>query len=102
MIVRGGKILSIGYNNRKFSPLQNRYKSVLTHCESTHAEVDAILNARQKMRLEGAKIYVVRIRRDGQLALAKPCAMCQAILNSYGIKRAIFSMSENEFGVLSF
>jgi len=103
-IVGGGRVLSVGYNSRANSGLQERYKTN-PHCNSIHAEVDAVLNVRRKIDLRGSKIVVVRrLRADNQnnlaLAMAKPCTMCQAVLRSYGIKRAIYTISNNEYGVL--
>jgi len=36
-------------------------------------------------------IYVVRIRADGLLANAKPCAVCLDALRSAGIRRVFYS-----------
>jgi deoxycytidylate deaminase len=104
MIVAGGRVLSVGYNSRANSGLQMRYLTN-PHCNSIHAEVDAILNVRRKIDLTGSKIVVVRRQRlDDQdnpaVVLAKPCLMCQAVLYSYGIKRAMYTISNNEYGVM--
>jgi deoxycytidylate deaminase len=104
MIVSGGRILSVGYNSRANSGLQERYKTN-PHCNSIHAEVDAILNVRRKIDLTGSKIIVVRRHKYDtvhrpHLALAKPCTMCQAVLYAYGIKKAIYTVSNNEYGVM--
>lgn len=104
MIVSGGRVLSVGYNSRANSGLQERYKTN-PFCNSVHAEVDAILNIRRKVDLTGSKIVVVRrLRADHEnniaLAMAKPCTMCQAVLFAYGIKKAIYTINNNEFGVM--
>ena len=105
MIISGGRVLSVGYNSRANSGLQERYKQN-PHCNSIHAEVDAILNVRRKIDLTGSKIVVVRrLRFDSErnpaLGMAKPCiTMCQAILYAYGIKKAIYTINTNEYGVM--
>jgi deoxycytidylate deaminase len=104
MIVSGGRVLSVGYNSRANSGLQERYKTN-PFCNSVHAEVNAVLNIRRKVDLTGSKIVVVRrLRADHEknlaLALAKPCTMCQAVLYAYGVKKAIYTISNNEFGVM--
>ena len=104
MIISGGRVLSVGYNSRANSGLQERYKTN-PHCNSVHAEVDAILNVRRKIDLTGSKVVVVRrlkydTAKNPFLALAKPCTMCQAVLYSYGIKRALYTISNNEYGVM--
>ena len=104
MIVSGGRVLSVGYNSRASSGLQERYKTN-PFCNSIHAEVAAILNIRRKIDLRGSKIIVVRRHRcdklsNPSLALARPCSMCEAVLFSYGIKKAIYTIDNNEFGVM--
>lgn len=104
MIVSGGRVLSVGYNRRSNHLLQEHYKTN-PHCNSVHAEVDAILNVRKKIDLTGSKIVVVRRHKlDTEnkplIVLAKPCPMCQAVLYSYGIKRALYTISNNEYGVM--
>lgn len=104
MIISGGRVLSVGYNSRANSGLQERYKTN-PHCNSVHAEVDAILNVRRKIDLTGSKIVVVRrLKYDTAqkpfIALAKPCTMCQAVLYSYGIKRAMYTIANDEYGVM--
>lgn len=104
MIVSGGRVLSVGYNSRATSGLQERYKTN-PFCNSIHAEVDAVLNVRRKVDLRGSKIIVVRrLRVDSEtnmaIAMAKPCSMCQAVLFAYGIKKATYTINNREYGVL--
>lgn len=96
VIAKGGKVLSTGYNHRGWHGLSERYKST-AHLSTIHAEVDAILLGRKKIRFEGAKIFIVRIRTDGSVGLAKPCKMCQQVLLSYGIKKAYYTTEEFPF-----
>lgn len=91
VIVSGGRILSVGFNKHNTNGLTERYK-IKDHTCSVHAEIAAVAKARKKIRLEGSKIYVVRIHRDGTPAMAKPCEMCQHVLFNYGIKKAIFTV----------
>ena len=104
VIVRGGKILSVGYNNRHGSAMQEYYR-VDEFCVTQHAEVDAVLGARRKIDLTGAKIYIARTLLDDtenkpRLGLALPCEMCRAVLFAYGISRAIYTIDNNSYGVL--
>lgn len=96
IIAKGGKILSIGYNYHGSNPLTEYYK-IKGHTCTVHAEIDAIVSKRKKVRFEGAKIYVVRVKSDGSVAMSKPCEMCQHILYNYGIKRAYYSTGEFPF-----
>lgn len=112
LIVSGGRILSVGFNGRDkaSSGLQRRYSQHNSHRASKpctiHAEIDAVLNCRKKIDLTGSKVFVIRrLRLDSAenplIAMAKPCPMCQAVLFSYGVRRATYTISNNEFGVLN-
>lgn len=104
ILVKGGKILSVGYNKgstnafvEHFADLVRGYRD---YSLGIHAEMDAVLKARSKTDLKGCKIYVTRIRRDGELGMARPCEICQKILHTYGIKRAYYTISTSEYGVM--
>jgi deoxycytidylate deaminase len=99
VIVRGGNVLSVGYNNQGWNPLSERYK-VQRHACNIHAEIDAVISKRNKVDFNGAKIYIVRLKRDATVGNAKPCQMCENVLIAYGIKKAIYSISTNEYGIL--
>lgn len=108
IIVRGGSVISVGFNKRATNGFVEHYtdlaKGQRDWCMSTHAEMDAVLQARQKTDLRGAKIYVIRKRQDikkfGTLGIAKPCEICQHVLYNYGIRRAYFSIDDETFGVM--
>lgn len=102
MIVRGGKILSVGFNRSGSSKVQHSKSH--KHCSSVHAEVSALLNLQNREDAIGSKIYVVRINKNGQYAISVPCQMCQVILIEKGLKKAIFTLdnSENTYGVMKF
>lgn len=61
---------------------------------SLHAEMDALKRCGNP---KGAVIYVARIGRSNDVALAKPCNACQKALIAAGIKRVYFTISNNEF-----
>ena len=107
MIVKGGAIISVGFNKRQTNSFVEHYHTLANgkkdFCLSTHAEMDAVLQVRSKVDLCGSKIYVARIRKNekiGHLAMAKPCRVCQRVLLSYGIKRAIYTIDDFNYGVL--
>lgn len=93
VIARRSKIVSVGLNSHKTDPLQSRYsRHPLSICK--HAEIDAIKNALKNKKvqsLKGATIYVARIRKDNEVALAKPCTGCEKALAAYGITRAYWT-----------
>lgn len=103
IIVRGGSVVSVGYNKRGTNAFVEHYGDVAKGqrdwCLSTHAEMDAILKVRGKIDLRGCKIFVARKRKlDGACGLARPCEICQHVLFNYGIRRATYTISETEFG----
>lgn len=87
IIVKGGNVISTGYNKTRYS------KKTGKKWTSIHAEEDAILSAMAKpnglKRLAGSTLYVSRILKNGQTALAKPCATCQQLINAVHIKKVI-------------
>lgn len=96
VIVRGGKILSVGYNRRGWNGLSEHYRANDYSC-TVHAEADAIISKRRKIRFEGAKIYVVRLKAFGLVGNSKPCVMCSQMLKSYGFKRVHYTTDEFPF-----
>lgn len=48
----------------------------------------------------GSTVYVVRIKSDGELTLARPCKKCISAMRLRGVKRCYFSITEHEYGVL--
>lgn len=108
LIVRGGSVVSIGYNKRNSNAFVEHYTDLARGqrdwCMSTHAEMDAVLQARSKINLKGTKIFVIRKHQDqkkhGVFALAKPCEICQHVLYNYGIRRAYYTIDDNNHGVM--
>ena len=85
-IYRGNKLVSIGCNKKKSHPLlanEDRFYSL-------HAEMTAILNAKQD--LDGCDIFVYReFRHNSQPALAKPCDDCMIVLLDQNLKRCYYT-----------
>lgn len=50
----------------------------------------------------GATVYVVRLRRSGGFALARPCRHCRKIMRNRGVKRCYYTITSNEYGVMTF
>jgi len=108
IIVRGGSVISVGYNKKSTNAFVEHYTDIAKGqrdwCMSTHAEMDAVLGARAKTDLRGSKIYVIRklqdIKKRGTFALAKPCEICQHVLYNYGIRRAYYTIDDNNHGIM--
>lgn len=114
IIVKGGRIVGSGINTQRYA--NNLPKKIdesiweeLNASErrdylarianpNVHAEMDAILYT--KANLKGATVYVVRINAKGQMAMSRPCAMCRQFMQTRGIDSCIYSISNNEWGIL--
>lgn len=101
VIVKGGKIVSIGRNKPKLN-LFTLYNAHHKNIVSTHAEIDAILRARKKIDLRGADMYVARVKRTGECGLAAPCDMCRKAIQQYGIRRVFYTNEQEGYGLLQF
>ena len=86
VIVRGGKVISVGTNNIKTHP-----KSPHPFF-SLHAEMAAILLAKQD--LKGCDLYVFREIKNGALALSRPCQYCMELITTSGIKEVHYTIAE--------
>lgn len=104
VLVRGGGVISVGYNKKSTNGFVEHFADLVRgerdYCLSTHAEMSAVLRARGKTDLHGTKIYVARIRASGDLGLARPCQICYKILQSYGIKKAYYSITSDDYGTM--
>lgn len=67
-------------------------------CGSAHAEARVL----RKAGFEST-IYVARIaRKDGKLALSRPCSKCMPLLKSFRIKKCYYSIDEYSYGVIEY
>lgn len=81
-----GNVLSVGRNSYiKTHTIQGRYARKVGRPSSIflHAEIDALIKAKRK---NVYRMFVSRLGRDGTYCLAKPCPICQAALEDYGVK----------------
>lgn len=83
VLVRSGRVLSVGVNRYRNSPSKVDIEGV-----SYHAEEVAI---RRAGNTQGSTIYVARLTRSGKIGLARPCKRCQALLLEHGVQYAIWT-----------
>ena len=96
VIVKGGRVLSTGFNSLRPSSL---LRTPTLHAEA--AAVLKLLKARRLHDLIGADIYVTRFTRGGAVGIAKPCDHCHNLLKSVGISRCYYTRDSGT-GVLKF
>lgn len=84
---RKGRVLGAGTNNyNKSHPLMLHFAVKAGESDEKiyqHAELNAVL---QSGRKDIHSILVQRFHESGDLALAKPCPTCQAMLKGFGVK----------------
>lgn len=88
-VIRKGNVTITGHNQKKTHPVFNSRGYTL------HAEAHALIRAGEEAR--GAECYVYRATRNGNPALAKPCAQCLAWLIEAGVKRIYYTIAEAPF-----
>lgn len=95
-IHRKGRLLAVGFNQRKSHPLQARWSSRPERI-FLHAEVDAIRNYLYNSTADSlvtCSILVVRVKKQGTswvCGCAKPCSGCMRALEFYGLKNVEWS-----------
>lgn len=94
VVVKGGRVLSIGWNKNRNHPKIVSPEHIKTEC-SYHAEEVAIREAGEE-NVKGAIIYVARVSKSGQDRDSKPCPKCATLIEQVGIKRVIFTMEAGE------
>ena len=79
-------VLSCGYNYETH---------FMCHQWSIHSEVAALMNLKRQHRnkrvLDDAVMVVVRIGRDNQCRMSKPCEKCRQAITEAGIKKVFYS-----------
>jgi tRNA(Arg) A34 adenosine deaminase TadA len=99
-IVYKNKIVSVGVNSMKSSPLQAKYATNKDLSIYLHAEISAIKNALRQIDVEDFKkvsLYVCRVKYDILTnsivyGLAKPCSGCMRAIFEFDIKKVYYTL----------
>jgi deoxycytidylate deaminase len=99
--VAGHKIISSGYNSCKTNPMQKRLNIHRFEADTPatiHSELACLLPLikRKDIDFSNVTLYIYREHKSGNLALAKPCASCDALIRSLGI-RSIYYTGNNSY-----
>lgn len=84
LVTKKDRIISSGYNQKKTCP-NSPYKYKYIHCE---------YNALKRLNIEdtkGCTVYIYRENKQGIPSNAAPCIFCRKLLQSFSIKRIIYS-----------
>lgn len=77
-IEKGGALLAIGWNHGEI-----------------HAEVHAMMRIPPEKR-RNLTIWSIRITSTGKLSMAKPCVNCEPFLRQFGVKKVMYSTTNEE------
>ena len=100
VVAKRNRVLGVGFNNQgKTHPIMRKYDPGEFRPGGIHAEVKACQGASYR-ELNGAEIYVARVLRSGEPALAKPCEICQRFLRAMGVRLAYYSLPDGKAGTL--
>lgn len=100
VLARKSRVISTGFNAmHRTHPMMQRYNSDKSWTPGLHAEVDACLGV-PRADLEGAELYVARILKNGEPAIAKPCEICTKFLMDVGIKRVFYTDAGGKWRIL--
>jgi len=88
-------------NSQFFGSGNNRFRHVgfipsryLNYRDSLHAEISAIRNVPNWECLKGASILIIRIDKQGNLRMARPCSKCTKSLKHFGFSTVYYSTQE--------
>lgn len=90
ILVERKKIISIGVNKTKSSPMQKKYAR-LPNLNFIHAEIDCLKNA----SIDNPKhvtLYVVQ-NRNGKLEESCPCSGCEGAIRHANIHRVVHTIT---------
>lgn len=90
VIVRGGRVLALGWNLMKNDPNNVSDEHAKMFC-SMHAERMAIAKCR---KAAGATIYIAR-NKSGKARHSKPCAECSYAIVQAGISRVVYTIDKD-------
>lgn len=86
VIVKNGRVLSVGYNEIRYSHFT---KKGTVHAEE--AAIIKLMQAKDFASLAGSTLYVTRVSPAGKTALSKPCSRCMELIKAVGIKKVVYT-----------
>lgn len=94
------KIISSGCNSLKTNPMQKRLNAHRFEADTPatiHAELSCLLPLinRKDIDFGNVSLYIYREFKSGDLALAKPCASCEALIRSLGIRNIYYTGNQS-------
>jgi len=85
VVVYKGRVVGMGFNKV--------HSTGVPRLDGKHAEIEALNNTTAKYR-NGSTVYVCRLTKVGNLAMAMPCIPCRTIMKKLGVKYVWYSTNE--------
>jgi deoxycytidylate deaminase len=92
------KIIAASPNKLKTHPVQAVYDKYRYNCDysiknmhTLHAEIACLTQIKQDIDYTGLEVYVVRIKKNGDYGMARPCASCMPFLINKGVRKIFYS-----------
>ena len=89
---RGKSVIKVGENTFKTHPRFKRIYPDGTHGSHMHAEMNVLRFAKP-----GDTLEVLRFKKSGGRAMAKPCEQCMKHIRESGIKKVRYTNSDGEW-----
>ena len=83
----------------KTHTLMQKYNCNKSWTPGIHAEIAACIGV-PWADLYGSDLYVVRILKNGNLAISQPCRICQQFIVDVGIRRVYYSIENHGWRML--
>lgn len=102
-LVYKNKIVSIGVNTDKTSPMQKLYrmktdlKDIKNFIDKEHSEINCLRKIDSDINFSKAEMVVISIRCDGKFRLARPCDVCMSAIKDFGIHKIYYTNREQDF-----
>jgi hypothetical protein len=87
--VQGGRVIIGSVNSLRNHPRHVTWEACSRHAEAGLTRAD----------IEGATIYVARLKRDGTPGLARPCRRCMELLTAAGARQVVWTAGDGHAGV---
>ena len=103
-LIYKGKILNMGINSDKTSPLQKYYrvktdlKYIENFVDKEHAEVNCLRQVdSEKIDWNKVELVIISKKKDGDFRLARPCDVCMAAIKDFGIHKIYYTNRNQTF-----
>ena len=90
VLTRGGSIINVACNKSNFCSFGTRFRKSGEGTATLHAELACILNLDRSVT-SGASIYVVRVDKNDEFKMSRPCSMCEDALRHVGIRKVNYT-----------